>query len=501
MKKALGKNLLKKRNKIFCSFRSQQLNIEFINCRNLFTEEEPEQTAKRLQENSITMGKMQELKDKLENLSIQRRGKKLDDGIPIVKDEHPKMRYLSEADNLGELSKRNSFVGFPPGRDCSQSPCVKLIRRMEQEAEETTVPRPRSRLLSCSKASVAALTKARKEAENIIRMQSNLSILVDSEPNPGFRFRRAPLPDIRRSSDDVEKKSEEENLGKNLREKTARSFAIVEEENGVAAAAATTTASICSSRSSIVGLPANDEVEIAYSEIPREGMSTAVTRSSFRVSRYVLDGDERPKTTPGKLESRDVMTGSGTGREFCDLVQDVETHKRMTHVLAPFQTGLPRGTLRTQPGLQEDQKSDPVRNQPKKRASTLLRNPSCREDTPVLLSASALPAVVVTATTIVPSLPFSPDTVVSTSLPSAPSVLSQSHALPPTGFAKKRSRCSQCRKKLNITNTYTCRCGRMFCAVHRYSEVHGCPFDYKEEGRRILQQANPLVAASKLPKI
>jgi AN1-type zinc finger and ubiquitin domain-containing protein 1 len=64
-----------------------------------------------------------------------------------------------------------------------------------------------------------------------------------------------------------------------------------------------------------------------------------------------------------------------------------------------------------------------------------------------------------------------------------------------------RSRCTVCRKRLNITNVYTCRCEKHFCAAHRYSELHNCTFDYKTDGRKILEQTNPLVTAPKLPKI
>lgn len=63
-----------------------------------------------------------------------------------------------------------------------------------------------------------------------------------------------------------------------------------------------------------------------------------------------------------------------------------------------------------------------------------------------------------------------------------------------------RMRCAHCNRKLNITNIYDCRCGRIFCAQHRYSEVHECAHDYKTEGRRLLAQQNPLVTAPKLAK-
>ncbi|GFT56239.1 AN1-type zinc finger protein 4 [Nephila pilipes] len=73
--------------------------------------------------------------------------------------------------------------------------------------------------------------------------------------------------------------------------------------------------------------------------------------------------------------------------------------------------------------------------------------------------------------------------------------------LPLIKAKKKSKRCSLCSKKTGLATSYTCRCGKNFCATHRYAEVHHCSYDYKTEGRRILQLNNPVVAASKLPKI
>ncbi|XP_066139605.1 AN1-type zinc finger protein 4-like [Euwallacea fornicatus] len=70
--------------------------------------------------------------------------------------------------------------------------------------------------------------------------------------------------------------------------------------------------------------------------------------------------------------------------------------------------------------------------------------------------------------------------------------------LPPV--IKKKSRCSECNKRLNITNIYNCRCGRIFCSQHRYSEVHRCTYDYKTEGRKILERQNPLVTGQKVQR-
>lgn len=96
--------------------------------------------------------------------------------------------------------------------------------------------------------------------------------------------------------------------------------------------------------------------------------------------------------------------------------------------------------------------------------------------------------------------------------------LNSSHKLPPVTITKKIPvsssttavtvtaaaivpRCQVCNKKTGLATSYTCRCGKNFCASHRYAETHSCTFDYKTEGRKMLEQSNPMVAAPKLPKI
>ncbi|XP_022110703.1 AN1-type zinc finger protein 4-like [Acanthaster planci] len=90
-------------------------------------------------------------------------------------------------------------------------------------------------------------------------------------------------------------------------------------------------------------------------------------------------------------------------------------------------------------------------------------------------------------------------------------LLSPSHRLPPVSSSKPTSlattkkktskRCSFCNKKTGLATSYQCRCGHNFCATHRYAEAHHCGYDYKTEGRKMLEQSNPLVSAPKLPKI
>jgi len=76
-------------------------------------------------------------------------------------------------------------------------------------------------------------------------------------------------------------------------------------------------------------------------------------------------------------------------------------------------------------------------------------------------------------------------------------------SLPTINNKSNKIRCSwlSCKKKLGLATTYDCRCGSIFCPKHRYPEAHDCSYDYKTEGRKLLEQNNPVVRAQKLPKI
>jgi len=62
------------------------------------------------------------------------------------------------------------------------------------------------------------------------------------------------------------------------------------------------------------------------------------------------------------------------------------------------------------------------------------------------------------------------------------------------------SRCTSCKKRVGLTG-FNCRCGSLFCATHRYSDKHDCPFDYRSAGREAISKANPVIKAEKLDKI
>ncbi|KAL1561966.1 zinc finger A20 and AN1 domain-containing stress-associated protein 4-like [Salvia divinorum] len=61
-------------------------------------------------------------------------------------------------------------------------------------------------------------------------------------------------------------------------------------------------------------------------------------------------------------------------------------------------------------------------------------------------------------------------------------------------------RCGVCRKRVGLTG-FSCRCGSMFCSMHRYSDKHECSFDYRSASQEAIAKANPVVKADKIDKI
>ncbi|KAK1412283.1 hypothetical protein QVD17_33405 [Tagetes erecta] len=70
----------------------------------------------------------------------------------------------------------------------------------------------------------------------------------------------------------------------------------------------------------------------------------------------------------------------------------------------------------------------------------------------------------------------------------------------PVVVKKEVNRCSGCRKKVGLTG-FRCRCGDLFCSVHRYSDRHDCSYDYKSAGREVIARDNPVVKAAKIVRI
>jgi len=56
------------------------------------------------------------------------------------------------------------------------------------------------------------------------------------------------------------------------------------------------------------------------------------------------------------------------------------------------------------------------------------------------------------------------------------------------------------KKKVGLTG-FECRCGGLFCGLHRYSDKHNCSYDYKADGREAIAKANPVIVGEKIKKI
>jgi AN1-like Zinc finger/MARCKS family len=62
---------------------------------------------------------------------------------------------------------------------------------------------------------------------------------------------------------------------------------------------------------------------------------------------------------------------------------------------------------------------------------------------------------------------------------------------------KGKNRCYQCNKKVGLLG-FECKCGRLLCAHHRQAEEHACTYDYRSEGKKKLEAANPRIAFQKV---
>lgn len=67
---------------------------------------------------------------------------------------------------------------------------------------------------------------------------------------------------------------------------------------------------------------------------------------------------------------------------------------------------------------------------------------------------------------------------------------------------KKKKICSMegCQKKLNLIS-FSCKCSKKFCSIHRMPEDHSCSFDYKSHGKCIIAKKNPQIVKAKITHI
>ncbi|XP_952794.1 uncharacterized protein TA08940 [Theileria annulata] len=62
------------------------------------------------------------------------------------------------------------------------------------------------------------------------------------------------------------------------------------------------------------------------------------------------------------------------------------------------------------------------------------------------------------------------------------------------------NRCNICKKMVGLLG-FSCRCGNVFCSLHRQANVHNCQFDYKSYNRIQLERKSVKVVADKLERI
>lgn len=61
----------------------------------------------------------------------------------------------------------------------------------------------------------------------------------------------------------------------------------------------------------------------------------------------------------------------------------------------------------------------------------------------------------------------------------------------------KKKKCVICKKKVGLLG-YECKCGNIYCSLHRMPEDHQCKIDYKTEGKDKLRVNNPLIINDKI---
>lgn len=83
---------------------------------------------------------------------------------------------------------------------------------------------------------------------------------------------------------------------------------------------------------------------------------------------------------------------------------------------------------------------------------------------------------------------------------SEPEVVLESTSQTEENPKPKKNRCFTCNKKVGLTG-FDCRCGNVFCCLHRYSDVHNCTFDYKADAAEKIRKENPVIVGEKVKKI
>lgn len=64
-----------------------------------------------------------------------------------------------------------------------------------------------------------------------------------------------------------------------------------------------------------------------------------------------------------------------------------------------------------------------------------------------------------------------------------------------------KPRCLTCKARLKLTDFPCGKCTIRFCHLHRLPETHACTYDFKGEGRILLEKLNPRLEQKKMDSI
>ena len=73
-------------------------------------------------------------------------------------------------------------------------------------------------------------------------------------------------------------------------------------------------------------------------------------------------------------------------------------------------------------------------------------------------------------------------------------------ATTPESNKKKKNRCPVCNKKMGLM-PFECKCGKMFCILHKDPESHNCTYDFKGKSKERLGTQLVKVVADKVTAI
>lgn len=560
--------------------------------RNLFAEDDPEENAKKFHENSVTMGKMRDLRSKMEALSLQRKQpKKSAPRVLSAKKSllHARKGTPRPCNKVSSQEQREDVKGRPSQNFLQLPPLVS-----PPPPQPPPLPPPLATVASTSSSSAAAagissanppmrfrlaplstslssksavetnqadccedkslnnkqnfqllnnsnkvhhtVKKEPKELDklnnlspsapntvkHVINKRSSYSVHngnISSRDNiqKNSEWNRRSLPALEKHKSEMKRSGKQSvnhvmvNRGKNTNVLGTSNIAIVEEEGD---SSAVNVDPDFSPPSNAIPVPSKEATTFTLSQVPRERV-TSVGSGRYRVSRLVLDDECRPKTSPDKLSQHEKST-----LEMWGILTDTKWHRhrrRSSHCNSSIDLlGFPATkTKDNETPSAHNRASDEKPLSFRSSLSDLpARSPkfgrrslnSSLDATKEHKRSEWYQPVATERSVHKPQLHPSPKMnsegnslqmlpVLETKLPHL--------SIPEATLPKKsiRIRCAECKKRLNITNTYTCRCEKTFCSAHRYSELHNCTYDYKSEGRKLLEQSNPLVTAPKLPKI